>query len=45
MEKIVINKIFETFHRLPNISKETKETLEKHVKKKLGQFGYLILKA
>jgi hypothetical protein len=37
--------ILETFHRLPDTSKETKEILDKHGHHKLGQGGYLRLKA
>ena len=32
--------IFETFHRLSDTSKVTKERLEKHGQHKLGQGGY-----
>jgi hypothetical protein len=34
----------EKFCRLPEMSKETKEILEKHGKKTLGQGGYVKIK-
>jgi hypothetical protein len=37
--------ILETFCRLPDTSKETKERLDKHGQHKLGQGGYLRLKS
>jgi hypothetical protein len=37
--------ILDTFRRLPDTSKETKERLHKHGQHKIGQGGYLRLKA
>ena len=42
---IMISNIFQTFHRIPNTTKETKVRLEKHDQHKLGQGGYQKLKA
>jgi hypothetical protein len=38
--KFATYNIFQTFHRLPNTSKEIKARLEKHGQHKLGPGGY-----
>jgi hypothetical protein len=38
--KFATSNVFQTFHRLPDTSKETKARLEKHGQHKLGPGGY-----
>ena len=41
----MISNIFETFHRLPDTTKEKKARVEKHGQHKHGQGGYQKLRA
>jgi hypothetical protein len=43
--KFATSNVFQTFHRLTNTSKETKDGLEKHGQHKLEPGGYLNLVA
>ena len=41
----MISNIFETFHRISDTSKVTKERVEQHGKHKMGQGGYQKVRA